>query len=751
MTTPYQPFLISQYQTGLFNYLQPWIGPNEAFSPMEDAYVYRGTVQKRNGFYFFGRMAYQDLIKTGSGIKGEYTGTLVNHPIVPGSFTPYDATGVGAAIETFSDNGAGVLTGSAGGTGTIDYTTGAFSLTFNAVVAVGTNIYGVYSPNVASPSPIMGIKQWTNDTDGTFELIAMDTKRASYYSSASGIFKPIGMVSQVIYVTAANAGPITATTGWVAVSPSTSSLTPFAVTLSDGTNTIQDDGAGGFTHNGNALPDGTNFDAGTVINYTTGVITIHFVAASTATITLTARLTGDYFTGNFTNFFNAINWLGQMYMTNNVDRITLFNGLGNTLSRPVFPITQSHQTTYTNDITTCLDLDVYKNRLTIQLPTVVGAGIQAQSIFWSALNNPTNTVQDVAGNGGFLIAPTDDIIRSSEFLRDQLIVFFGTSGWIFRYTGNDFDPFRFDKINNTKSTNAPYGTIPYDERVTAMGNKGLIATDGVNFQRYDAAIVDQFLDINPNSFAQCYGLRFDTLNQSWMLFPSVENDATVSDKVLVYNFIENTWSVYNIAMSCLGLGFVNTDVRWEDFALGTPLGTEFPDWNSCDFPWNEYLDQSGALSLLGGGHDGIIYVMDDGNFDLGDTPSQTTFPASLSTNRWNPFVGVGQKVQFGYIDFYYDIESVTGSVPTSVLNLNFLVDNSLNNSLTRQLWLDGPSYANNAMKRVYINLVGEFLQMEIDSETLTIDYSGVPTSVLPGPFKILGMVLWARPAGRLTP
>ncbi len=38
--------------------------------------------------------------------------------------------------ETFSDNGSGVLTGSAGGTGTINYTTGAYSVTFNSV-AVG--------------------------------------------------------------------------------------------------------------------------------------------------------------------------------------------------------------------------------------------------------------------------------------------------------------------------------------------------------------------------------------------------------------------------------------------------------------------------------------------------------------------------------------------------------------------------------------------------------------------------------------
>lgn len=41
--------------------------------------------------------------------------------------------------ETFTDDYNGVLTGSAGGTGTIDYTTGAYSLTFHVAPSVGVN------------------------------------------------------------------------------------------------------------------------------------------------------------------------------------------------------------------------------------------------------------------------------------------------------------------------------------------------------------------------------------------------------------------------------------------------------------------------------------------------------------------------------------------------------------------------------------------------------------------------------------
>lgn len=57
-----------------------------------------------------------------------YTGLLVHKNIVAGTLVIAEAAG-----ETFTDNGDGTLTGDAGGTGTIDYDTGAYSVTFNAV------------------------------------------------------------------------------------------------------------------------------------------------------------------------------------------------------------------------------------------------------------------------------------------------------------------------------------------------------------------------------------------------------------------------------------------------------------------------------------------------------------------------------------------------------------------------------------------------------------------------------------------
>ena len=43
-------------------------------------------------------------------------------------------------VETFTDNGSGILTGNQGGSGTIDYDTGALSVTFNTAPGNGVNI-----------------------------------------------------------------------------------------------------------------------------------------------------------------------------------------------------------------------------------------------------------------------------------------------------------------------------------------------------------------------------------------------------------------------------------------------------------------------------------------------------------------------------------------------------------------------------------------------------------------------------------
>ena len=61
---------------------------------------------------------------SGDGITVTFSGSTRDTPIIKGSMIIYDE------VETFTDNGDSTLTGSAGGAGTINYISGAYSVTF---------------------------------------------------------------------------------------------------------------------------------------------------------------------------------------------------------------------------------------------------------------------------------------------------------------------------------------------------------------------------------------------------------------------------------------------------------------------------------------------------------------------------------------------------------------------------------------------------------------------------------------------
>lgn len=550
MATPLQPFLISEFKTAINTYMQPWIRPADAFEPLVNAYVYRGTINKRAGYSQFG--------------------------------------------NTVPDN-----------------------------------------------NPIMGIMRYIDETTGDISLVVATTVNLYLYDPGTGNYNPV--------------------------------------------------------------------------------------------------TTPPTFTGNITNFFNWTNWQASagasslLWMTNNKDAVTNFDGTA--ASQPTLYTNAAH----TEQISTCLDVEVYKQRLLFIRPTLMVDGVQNQSIYWSALNNPTNVVTDVAGNGGFLAAPTGDIIQSVEFIRDVLVVFFTNSTWIFRYTGNESAPFRWDKVNNSKSTNAPYGSVAYDERATSIGNTGLIACDGVNVQRYDVPIIDYYeTNFSEQYYAQSFSQRYDNLNQSWTLyvsnetpFPLVGGVAPGSDSALVYNFVENTWATYtwSIPLTCLGLFFSQSGTTWADLS-SSPSN----EWENTDEAWNSYSTQKAAPILLAGDTTGHVYFMDN-NEEV--TDNGTSIVPDIVTTRWNPILKLGQKVQFAYIDIYYYVASVDPNNPIQV-TLNFYVDNSNNVAAVRTLTMDGPVNSEFAFKRIYLNLIGEFVQMEIDPDVDSF-------------MQFVGFIIWARPAGRLTP
>lgn len=634
----YQPFPITTFKTGYFDYVQPWVRPEEAFSPLENSSIYRGVLNKRNGY---------DLLA-----------------------------------------------------------------------------------QLPDMNPVMGIMRYQNETTGAENLVVNSTSNAYLFNDGGGTFGLINSIDKSVFWIGTATGTITMSTFWP-------NLVPGTVMITDGTTTIQDNGAGVFT-----IGVGGIFAAASTVNYVTGSVTLNFTGTTAGvSLSIKATTTGGYFTGNISNFFNWVNWqptdpttfissTAYLYMVNDVDPITLFNGTS--LSRPIYYVNSAH----TDYIKTCFDIKVFRNRLLAILPTLNSTTNPVnQGIYWSAQFNPFNFINDIAGNGGSLTAATSDIIQSFNFLRDICIVRFTRSIWIFRFSGNDFSPFIFQRINATKNTSCPYASVEYDIRETGIGSTGLTACDGVNMVRFDTSIIDFYeTEMDEQYYGQAFSQRYDNNSETWTLYvsqgslnPPVGGVAPGSDKALIYNFEEDTWAthVFTVPMTCMGIYHVITGQTWAN--ITSP-------WSANPQAWKDYTNQASALNLLMGDVNGNVYWMDKEN---AITDNGTNIHANIVSKRWNPFVQQGQKVQFGWIDFYYRRNDVC------TLNITFFVDNVDTPSFTTNITLqadgtDGRAISEFAMKRVYINATGEFLQMEIESDSQA-------------PFSINGFILWCRPAGRLTP
>ena len=189
MSSPsYTPYLIAKYVTGLDNAVQPWLLPDDSQQSLLDGFVYRGVWHKRPGYNQLaigkaGNHTESRIIVTntdasfgtGDGSAGPYSQTVANAPISRGSVK------VTAGAQSALDNGSGgFITTPAGGSGTIDYISGAISIIFNGSVPGATPITITYSyfPGL----PVMMVANFYT-AQNTKQLIVADTRNVNKYSS----------------------------------------------------------------------------------------------------------------------------------------------------------------------------------------------------------------------------------------------------------------------------------------------------------------------------------------------------------------------------------------------------------------------------------------------------------------------------------------------------------------------------------------------------------------------------------------
>jgi hypothetical protein len=592
----FQAFPVYDYKTGLYYKRDPWLFPKDGFAELFNARLYQGKVQKRAGVSLFDKMPHQVRSESiGSSGSTNYTGTLANTPVRSGDPQGRFQFTDGSQV-LYDEDGDGSLSGD--GSGTIDYDTGDYDITFSSSTGGAVTADYQYIPGL----PITGIFAYYSSA-GSSNLLIFDTRRCAQYFPNQGKLHDI--------------------------------------------------------------------------------------------------VEADTWSGDYDNFVWFENWVDHGFITNNVDRVKQYDG--SSFSDLNIDIDDDGS----NEVDTCLLIFSYKQRLILLRTTENGEG-KPQRARWCVAGDWSDWTND-----GYVDAPTLDWIMGGAFLGDDLVIFFERSIWALQYTGDADLPFRWKKLVSTEGAYAPFSVTSYSDELIALGPTGLIGTDGFDVTRLDEKVPDIALNFDMESYHTCYGAVLEEEREDWLTYPQIGSQ--YADRVLSLNYISNSWSIYDVAVQCLGYWQQAEEPTWDQIDL---------TFDEMERTWDERSKQAGYPITLGGTSDGKIVNVSDGGDDLGDP-----IKLEIKTGRINPYWEKGLEARLGWVEFLFTTD------PDITLYLDFYADFDTTPYLTQEVQLDGD---------------GDKTWRAVDcGETAQVHQIVIRHEAKAQTAEIHAMTWWFKPAGRI--
>lgn len=243
-----------------------------------------------------------------------------------------------------------------------------------------------------------------------------------------------------------------------------------------------------------------------------------------------------------------------------------------------------------------------------------GDPLKATTVFNPILvpTNQTATAgaywEDQTGFGGFLQAGIDQPIISVSSNQDVLVVGFTTTQTKLVYTGNDVVPFNFFTINSELGTDSQFSTVNMDKGSLTRGNRGFIITTQVESRRIDLDIPDQVFQIKlTENGAERVCSQRDFVNE-WIYFtyPSNMLNYKFPNQTLLYNYRDESWSIFNEAYTTYG------SFRKQDGFTWATVGLKYNIWNDWNDPWNAGTSTLLQQEVIAGNQHGFVLVKDEG-------------------------------------------------------------------------------------------------------------------------------------------
>lgn len=446
------------------------------------------------------------------------------------------------------------------------------------------------------------------------------------------------------------------------------------------------------------------------------------------------------FNGEDTDGFWSTNWLGAslddtaLYVTNcnssigvpgaQDDPLYSFNGTTWAEFRPVFRVTSPN--TVIGFVQSCSIIVKFKGRLLLlsTVENVSGTNYEYQNrcrFSWDgAPHCPVTGTPPVTsysawleseqswtgsgsaearyGGAGWLDAATEEEIISAEFINDRLIVYFERSTWELVYTGNEVQPFSWQKLNTEIGSESTFSTVGFDKAVLTVSSTGVHACNGVNVEKIDTKIegeanIFQIKNIDGGR-ERVVGIRDYYEKMVYWSFPSTTfdvNSAKFPNKLIIYNYSAQTWATGDDCITCFGYDENLSGTTWSPRQVLAGNQQGFVYIVDPDEPTNAHsmyvtnieFDGSTTVTLTIidhtlstndyiniTGHEGISFTGSD-NYKVTTTTSDTVTIQVLTcigiytgggtvarvsqidilSKQWNPYVADGAGIYLAYINF----------------------------------------------------------------------------------------------------
>jgi len=620
------PFYITAFDKGFINNKKPFLIPDEAFSTLENAYVWRDRVLKRQGLKLIGRLRRNiepavTLSTQANGAQYVNADILADSSINVRSPAPPALSEPNAQIEpetltvtvgaiTFTDvSGTGVLTGTGANTGNINYQTGQLILNFSPALGAPANVNVTlhYFPTL----PVMGISLRDVAALNDEQTVWFDQKYAYIWSGvAFDEFIP--------------------GTTW----------------------------------------SGTDSDFFWTWNYRGA-----------------APQDKIFFATNFTNPPNANNPIRYTNPT-----ATAWNAFA--------PLITATDTLYQARI-----IISYYNRLVLlntwEGTTIGGYGgavnIQNRCAF-SQLGDPlaVNAFRrDIFGKGGVIDAPTSEAIVGAMFVKNTLIVLFEETTWQLTYVGEYGTPFVWERISADFGSESTFSSVLFDNHMLAVGDTAIIAANAINANRIDLDIPDQVFQISNinDGPLRVWGVRDYQRELVFWNYPDGQTEASPGvplifpNKVLLYNYRNNTWAIFRDNVTAFGTFRLNPNINWDSTDI---------TWDDNDVTWDDVDTQEHFPSIVSGNQQGFVHLYgyktpDDVSLSIEGIDISVTPIVITSVNHNLQDLEIIELLGIQFVDSSATPETI---LPTDLNGKTYQVMVLTKDTFSISKW-DGVSYVNN--------------------------------------------------------